>query len=522
MVTRLKAVGGLGLRRLDVMNKACILKPGRKIQSGAIDFWCAVMKGKYKRGSDEGVVLARANDSHLWKSIVRLWPQLDTHSWWTIGDGKIINLCHDAWIEEGLRLADCITQIPDNMRSMKLVHIVKDGDWDWNMLNTWVPLYIQQKIGALLPPRDNNGNDNQLCKENAGGIFSIARMYHALCDYDLNNNDKVWNCIWRLKVPERVRTFVWMVKHGRLLTNERKHRMGLGSEMCDFCRDHKDTTLHALRDCVLVRPLWLSVVDASLRHEFFTTNLDEWIEMNVRTNGGKNNYEDWSNYWALACHCAWTWKNKEKYDADFFRPTKQTEFVRQRMKMYKLAGVVMHDGLQQQQAVIHVGWKPPLNGWVCLNVDGACKDGVIGCGGVIRGNSGEWLHGFSKLIGRGEAYTAELWGVLEGIRLARRLKFTRMEVRVDSVEVVEDIMHNRASKGCGKALIRSISELLKEDWEVSITHSFREANNLADALANYSFSTKDKFCIYQDCPDYCKHLLDADEKGVTTPRSVSL
>jgi hypothetical protein len=152
---------------------------------------------------------------------------------------------------------------------------------------------------------------------------------------------------------------------------------------------------------MLVRPLWLSVVDATLRYEFFTSNLDKWIEMNVRTNGGKINYEDWSNYWALACHCAWTWRNKEKYDADFFRPIKQTEFVRQRMKMYKLAGVVMHDGLQQQQAVIHVGWKPPLNGWVCLNVDGACKDGVIGCGGVIRGNSGEWLHGFSKLIGRG-------------------------------------------------------------------------------------------------------------------------
>jgi hypothetical protein len=132
------------------------------------------------------------------------------------------------------------------------------------MLTSWVPLHIQEKIGALLPPCDNNGNDKQICKENAGGNFSIAGMYHALCNYDLNNIDKVWKCIWRLKVPERVRTFVWMVKHGRLLTNERKHRMGLGSEMCDFCRDHKDTTLHALRDCVLVRPLWLSVVDASL------------------------------------------------------------------------------------------------------------------------------------------------------------------------------------------------------------------------------------------------------------------
>jgi ribonuclease HI len=244
--------------------------------------------------------------------------------------------------------------------------------------------------------------------------------------------------------------------------------------------------------------------------------------MNVRINGGKINYEDWSNYWALACHCAWTWRNKEKYDADFFRPIKKTEFVRQRMKTYKLAGLVMQDGVQQQQMQIHVGWKPPSNGWVCLNIDGTCKDGVIGCGGVIRGNTGEWLHGFSKIIGRGEAYTAELWGVLEGMKLARRMNFNRVEVRIDSVEVVEDINHNRASKGSGKALIRSISDLLKDNWEVSIKHSYREANNLADALANYSFSTKDKFCFFQDCPGYCKHIFDADVKGVTTPKSVPL
>jgi hypothetical protein len=82
-VTRPKSFGGLGLRRLDVMNKACILKLGRKIQSGALDFWCEVMLGKYKRGTDVGMVVAKANDSHLWKSIVKVWPHIDAHSWWT-------------------------------------------------------------------------------------------------------------------------------------------------------------------------------------------------------------------------------------------------------------------------------------------------------------------------------------------------------------------------------------------------------------------------------------------------------
>jgi hypothetical protein len=57
---------------LSIINKACILKLGRKIQSGANDFWCEVMVGKYKRGSTGGEVVAKATDSHLWKSIVNL------------------------------------------------------------------------------------------------------------------------------------------------------------------------------------------------------------------------------------------------------------------------------------------------------------------------------------------------------------------------------------------------------------------------------------------------------------------
>jgi hypothetical protein len=68
--------------------------------------------------------------------------------------------------------------------------------------------------------------------------------------------------------------------------------MGLGSDICDFCRVSKDTTLHVLRDCVLVRPLWLSVVDTAMRYQFFSSNLNDWIALNVARKSGRNNYED--------------------------------------------------------------------------------------------------------------------------------------------------------------------------------------------------------------------------------------
>jgi hypothetical protein len=55
----------------------------------------------------------------------------------------------------------------------------------------------------------------------------------------------------------------------------------------------------------------------------------------------------------------------------------------------------------QSTILIHIGWVPPLAGWVCLNIDGACKDGVIGCGGVIRGSEGNRFMDSAKLLKEG-------------------------------------------------------------------------------------------------------------------------
>jgi hypothetical protein len=43
----------------------------------AKDIWCEVMRGKYQRGTEIqiDVDIAKPADSHLWKIIVKFWPQ---------------------------------------------------------------------------------------------------------------------------------------------------------------------------------------------------------------------------------------------------------------------------------------------------------------------------------------------------------------------------------------------------------------------------------------------------------------
>ncbi|MCI08269.1 putative non-LTR retroelement reverse transcriptase [Trifolium medium] len=171
--------------------------------------------------------------------------------------------------------------------------------------------------------------------------------------------------------------------------------------------------------------------------------------------------------------------------------------------------------VESQRGLVLIGWKPPPNGWVKLNSDGSCKDnGIAGCGGIIRGSDGEWLGGFAKCIGRCNAYLAELWGVFEGLKYVKRLGFRAVEVNVDSLMVANILNSNQEGSPMGRALVTKIRALTELDWEVVVRHSYCEANQSADALANLGCSLDVGICYYESCSTQVSHLLFADSMGI--------
>jgi hypothetical protein len=228
--------------------------------------------------------------------------------------------------------------------------------------------------------------------ENAEGNIPVAELYNNLCGFDDDNHDVEWKRIWKLHVPERVRFLTWLMKHGRLLTNSHKSMMGLGSAMCGYCRDIPETILHVMRDCPLVMPLWLNIVPVNDRSWFFSCNVQQWITMNLCKEVGWNREIDWRNYWAMACHYIWSWRNKENHNENYNRPYNPANVVMRSMRTYNLAVRETSPQIEPRQRVVFVSWKPPPVGWVRLNTDGSCRDGGhIGCGGIIKGSDGEWL-----------------------------------------------------------------------------------------------------------------------------------
>ncbi|GAU22321.1 hypothetical protein TSUD_106490 [Trifolium subterraneum] len=151
--------------------------------------------------------------------------------------------------------------IPNDLYGARVCDLVDaHGNWNWALLQNWMPNQLQHKIAAVVPPHSDNGRDEQLGVGGKFGEFSVATMYNKLRGFNKTDADPVWNRIWKLGVTERVRSFVWLVKWDRLLTNSVKNRMGLSSSVCQYCGGQEETCIHVLCDCPLAHEFWKQIV----------------------------------------------------------------------------------------------------------------------------------------------------------------------------------------------------------------------------------------------------------------------
>lgn len=86
-------------------------------------------------------------------------------------------------------------------------------------------------------------------------------------------------------------------------------------------------------------------------------------------------------------------------------------------------------------------------------------------------------------MGIAYAFVAELWGVYEGLCLARKIGLVAMEVNIDSQAVMDSLSGSKTCCVVGCRLINSIRSMINTSWLVVFKHSYQETNKCVDALA---------------------------------------
>ncbi|CAN1810691.1 Putative ribonuclease H protein At1g65750 [Linum perenne] len=112
----------------------------------------------------------------------------------------------------------------------------------------------------MSPPNAANGDDTWVWGCESNGKFSINSAYD-LITRPVNPRPLVdWKRIWQWVGPNRVKHFLWLASHGKLLTNaERMRRHMAVNGDCHRCLGIEESVLHVIRDCPFARQVWSSV-----------------------------------------------------------------------------------------------------------------------------------------------------------------------------------------------------------------------------------------------------------------------
>ncbi|KAH9666802.1 putative ribonuclease H protein [Citrus sinensis] len=440
--------------------------------------------------------------SQIWRAIRSKWLTIVQGARWSVCDGGRARFWIDCWATKYPLSSLALQPIPQELINATVSEFTNgQGGWNWSSFEHLLPHYTLMQIASVMPPRPHFGSDKIYWGLDPSGMFTVRSAYASLCYHHLADHDRIWKLPWSWKGPQSIRLFLWQLMHGKLKTHVELARRHINApEGCDRCGGAVEDILHALRDYCCINQVWRKLVPMATHNAFFNSNLREWITGNLQNKWKIASSLPWDCIFGVVVWRLWFWRNHFLFAGKLVDGvTVYMDAMARANEIYK----VYNSGISQQprRKEIFIRWIPPPWPWCKLNSDGSRKnDREAGAGGVIQDSVGHWISGFCMRIGESSVLMAELWGLYQGLILAWDVGIKRLLVEVDSLCITQIISKQVVVPNVFHALIVAVHELLSRNWQIAITHIYREANSAADFMANMAHSAPLGLQVFSDPP----------------------
>ncbi|XP_019158195.1 PREDICTED: uncharacterized protein LOC109154910 [Ipomoea nil] len=510
--------GGLGLRMAKDFNLALLAKLAWQILNNPEKLWVKVMRQKYIKDDNFFTANTPANASWTWRSIIKGRSIIETGARWRVGSGDSLDFWSDWWVSDKPIGLGATVNIPNHLCNVKVSEfITQQRTWDVNRLLDFLPPDLVNQIRAIPIPIDDTTEDKLTWPDKTIGTFSVLSAFKHIAGH--STEEESWDWMWKLNCIEKVKSFLWLLLKGKLLTGvERRNRNLTTDASCKRCPDEDESTNHIFRTCPFASDCWRSAKDYGGTDVAIFRPFNSWIKDNCSSKRTTKDGAPWNVTFVYILWLIWKARNNLIFNN---KAESHVRILNTALSMAKEATeyIVKHVG------VMHgywkwVRWEPPQPGWLKLNTDGAMKSstGIASAGGVIRDEHGRWVKGFSTKVGATDSFSAELWGLREGLRLCLSEGIEKIWVEMDSATVVA-IMNNGTCKGeTVVALIKDCFDLINKFNTVRISHIMREGNQCADWLANFGQNIDWGTRVWNSSPSDLNAFMDADTRSRPVPR----
>ena len=493
LLCRPKVEGGLGFRDLEVFNQAMLAKQGWRLIQSPSSLAARILRGKYFASGSFLTAQLGGNPSFSWRSI--LWGRelLKLGMRWKIGNGERVSVFNDPWLPRPYSFLP-ITRSSSVQTELKVKDLINATDNCWNM----------EAVEAHLWPIDHNevlkvpiglfrGEDSLLWHFDKKGEYSVRSGYKAAIESrnqvgGSSNEEAVkwWKYLWGLRIPPKVKIFIWRCFHEILPTAfnlERRHVSV--SPRCYRCGEDGETIFHALISCRLAIEVWEETAFWANVNDCVPSSFDYFL-LRLYATLNKAEFEAFCMLlWGI-----WYERNKCIHGLSSREPVAVVEGVGRLLYDYQeIQKIVKSEPSHLEENRKVLSWIPPDTNSLKLNVDAAVRDAsrFSGVGGIIRDNLGMALGAFAKRIqGVHSPLMAELYAIREGLRFAIESGLRASCIESDSANAITAINGLR-SKAAEETIVQDIRMLLVNNGGGICQSISRQGNNVAHLLAQFSF-----------------------------------
>ncbi|CAN0899546.1 Putative ribonuclease H protein At1g65750 [Linum grandiflorum] len=267
------------------MNMAFLMKVAWGLLTRPGELWAQVLLTKYLRNTEAGYVASKTKGfSVVWRGIQRAGPILNKGTQWALRSGVQTKFWTDRWLDSGIILMNHALDIQGvSLNSVVNDFVLDNGLWNSTLIFTCLSSQIALQVLGMTLSSVDFGPDSIVWGLEPSGKFTIRSAYLLLIDLPKEAPDQRWKGIWNWQGPNKIRHFIWLASHNRLLTNEERGRCHLTNKVfCSLCSNQTESCIYILRDCHFARQVWRRILPQAITGEELSKDWSTWLDTHIR------------------------------------------------------------------------------------------------------------------------------------------------------------------------------------------------------------------------------------------------